>query len=87
MYDRYDLRLSWCHRGYCNHHKLYFDQIMICKFLFLSSEYARALAKDKKFKEALSVISLCSQVIMVIGHIDNETPDDTKNDTLDDLLK
>ena len=35
-------------------------------FLFLISqflsEYARALTKDKKFKEALSVISLCAQV-------------------------
>ena len=42
------------------------------------SEYARALTKDKKFKEALSVISLCSQVY-------NWHDDDTNNDT-DDIF-
>ena len=30
------------------------------------SEYARALTKDKKFKEAFSVISLCAQVITLM---------------------
>jgi len=34
------------------------DSASISVFL----EYARALTKDKKFKEALSVISLCAQV-------------------------
>ena len=63
------------------------------KFLFLSPEYARALTKDKKFKEALSVISLCCQVIMVtlmtirmtlLMTFYSDTLGDTDNDTVDD---